>query len=77
MEIRFVPYDLRHTFATRVAQAGIDIATLAALLGHGSLRSVHKYGHPTADHKKSAMQTFERKLKEAKRKAKLKSQQAA
>jgi len=33
--------------------------------------------HPTADHKKSAMQTFERKFKEAKRKAKLKSQQVA
>jgi integrase len=77
VEIRFVPYDLRHTFATRVAQAGIDIVTLAALLGHGSLRCVHKYVHPTADHKKSAMQTFERKLKETKRKAKLKSQQAA
>lgn len=77
VEISFVPYDLRHTFATRVAQAGIDITTLAALLGHGSLRCVHKYVHPTADHKKSAMQTFERKFKEAKRKAKLKSQQVA
>ena len=77
VEICFVPYDLRHTFATRVAQAGIDIATLAALLGHGSLRCVHKYVHPTADHKKSAMQIFERKVKEARRNAKLKSMRAA
>jgi site-specific recombinase XerD len=60
-----------------VAQAGIDIATLAALLGHGSLRCVHKYVHPTADHKKSAMQIFERKVKEARRNAKLKSLRAA
>jgi integrase len=77
VEICFVPYDLRHTFATRVAQAGIDIATLAALLGHGSLPCVHKYVHPTADHKKSAMQIFERKVKEARRNAKLKSLRAA
>jgi len=77
VEICFVPYDLRHTFATRVAQAGIDIATLAALLGHGSLRCVHKYVHPTAEHKKNAMQIFEHKVKEARRNAKRKSLRAA
>ena len=38
--IGFVPYDLRHTFATRAAQENIDLPTLAALLGHGSIRMV-------------------------------------
>ena len=28
----------RHTFATRMAQAGVDLATLAAILGHNSIR---------------------------------------
>jgi integrase len=42
----FVPYDLRHTFATRAAAGGMPLATLAKILGHGNLRSVLKYVHP-------------------------------
>jgi integrase len=60
--ISFVLYDFRHTFATRMAQAGVDLATLAAILGHNSLRIVQKYVHPTADHKRRAMQTYEQSL---------------
>ena len=30
--LHFVPYDLRHTFATRMAEAGMPLATLAAIL---------------------------------------------
>jgi integrase len=59
--IAFVPYDFRHTFATIAAQSGIDISTLAALLGHESTRCVHKYVHPTAEHKKAAMELYDRK----------------
>lgn len=57
--IAFVLYDFRHTFATRMAQAGIDLATLAAILGHNSIRIVQKYVHPTAEHKKAAMMRYE------------------
>jgi len=64
-ELNFVLYDWRHTFATRMAQAGVDLATLAAILGHGSLRVVQKYVHPTADHKKQAMRKFEQAVLEA------------
>jgi hypothetical protein len=45
INLAFVIYDWRHTFATRVAQAGIDLATLAAILGHSSIRIVQKYVH--------------------------------
>ena len=38
--------------------------TLAAILGHGSLRVVQKYVHPTADHKKQAMRKFEQAVLE-------------
>jgi len=41
----FVLYDFRHTFATRAAEAGMPVATLASILGHGDLRSVTKYVH--------------------------------
>ena len=56
--LAFVLYDLRHTFATRMAQAGIDLATLAAILGHSSIRIVQRYVHPTEEHKKAAMATY-------------------
>jgi integrase len=62
MTISFVPYDLRHTFATRAAQENIDLPTLAALLGHASIRMVQKYVHPTADHKKAAMARYDRAI---------------
>lgn len=58
----FVLYDFRHTFATRMALAGIDLATLAAILGHNSIRLVEKYVHPTAEHQKAAMVRYDETL---------------
>ena len=52
--VSWVLYDLRHTCATHMAQAGVDLATLAAILGHSSIRQVQKYVHPTAEHRKAA-----------------------
>ena len=63
--LNFVLYDWRHSFATRMAEAGVDLATLAAILGHSSIRIVHRYVHPTADHKREAMRRFEQVLVEA------------
>lgn len=56
-------YDFRHTFATRMAEAGIDLATLAAILGHNSIRMVQKYVHITAQHKRAAMVRYDEILK--------------
>jgi integrase len=39
-------YDLRHTFATRAAEAGVDLVILAAVLGHGRAQMVMRYAHP-------------------------------
>jgi hypothetical protein len=36
----FVPYDWRHTFASRAAFDGMPLPVLAAILGHANLRSV-------------------------------------
>jgi len=59
LALDFVLYDLRHTFATRMAEEGIDLATLAKILGHNSIRIVERYVHPTDEHKKSAMVRYE------------------
>jgi integrase len=56
--LAFCIYDLRHTFATRMAEAGVDLATLAAILGHSSIRIVQRYVHPTAEHKRAAMAKY-------------------
>ena len=50
-----VIYDWRHTFATRAANGGMSLATLARILGHNSLRSVTKYVHPDQREQDRAM----------------------
>jgi site-specific recombinase XerD len=46
-----------------LAQAGVDLATLAAILGHSLIRLVQRYVHPTADHKRVAMMKYDETLK--------------
>lgn len=52
-------YDLRHTFATRATEAGIDLVTLAALLGHSRVQMVMRYAHPTEEHQFAAIQKMQ------------------
>lgn len=57
--LAFVIYDFRHTFATRAAETGMPVATLAAILGHADLRSVMKYVHVRQEAQDRAMADFE------------------
>jgi len=52
-------YDLRHTYATRAAQSGVDILTLAALLGHTTVQMTSRYVHPSDQHKVDAVKKLE------------------
>ncbi len=57
---KFRLYDLRHTWATRVAMAGVDLVTLAAMLGHSRIQMVLRYAHPTEEHQFQAMRKLEK-----------------
>lgn len=52
-------YDLRHTFATRAAEAGVDLVTLAALLGHSKVQMIMRYAHPSEKHQFEAIKAIE------------------
>ncbi|TDI33715.1 MAG: hypothetical protein E2P03_04715, partial [Acidobacteria bacterium] len=54
--VRF--HDLRHTFTTRMLEAGVDIRTIMAVTGHKSLAMFQRYSHPTDSHLKSAVEAL-------------------
>lgn len=49
------PHTLRHTFAMRLLQAGVDIATIALLLGHENIRTTQIYLHADLAMKQRAL----------------------
>ena len=53
-------YDLRHTFGTRMAMAGVDLPTLKELMGHSNISTTMRYVHPTPEHKRNAVEKLER-----------------
>ena len=57
---KFRLYDCRHTWATRMVQAGVDPVTLAAMLGHSRIEMVFRYAHPTEEHQFAAMEKMQR-----------------
>ena len=49
-------HDLRHTFATRLIEAGIDIVTVRDLLGHSSVKLTERYTHSRNELKRRAVE---------------------
>ena len=52
----FTIHTLRHTFASRLVQAGIDIYKVKDLLGHKSLKMTERYAHLAVHNYKDAIQ---------------------
>lgn len=49
-------HDIRHTFASKLVQAGVDLAVVRDLLGHSSVAMTEKYAHLRSDQAVNAVE---------------------
>jgi integrase len=58
MDVTF--HDLRHTFASRLVMAGVDLPTVQAFLGHKTIAMTMRYTHLAPGHKRTAIAVLDR-----------------
>ena len=49
-------HDLRHTFGTRLGDAGVSPFIIAELMGHSNIQMTARYTHPTEGGKRAAVE---------------------
>ncbi|MCC6694836.1 MAG: site-specific integrase [Candidatus Hydrogenedentes bacterium] len=53
-------HDMRHTFASRLVQRGVDLYVVKELLGHSSIVLTERYSHLKPEHTRAAVALLER-----------------
>ena len=49
-------HDLRHSFASKLVLAQVDLYTVKELMGHSTIQMTERYAHLAPEHKASAVE---------------------
>jgi integrase/recombinase XerD len=55
---KITPHSLRHSYATHLIEAGVDLLEVQKILGHRSILTTAKYTHLTSDTDHNAKQVI-------------------
>jgi len=55
-------HDLRHTFATRLAQEGVDLYKVSKLLGHKDIKMTQRYAHHYSESLRDGVEVLDKSI---------------